>query len=180
LDLPDIEDIDDDDESDAEEELYSSRGKLRSCTSVSHIDHRFVLASSIHLQRTSSGSGDSYKEKRHDSDDSDSPDQTLDFAALKRARLKNPGTISMFGAISEREGNLDDDSNAASEKIRKLFDLPAAEKIINGKSSHTTKVNSRISGLASEECYDTRLYASHGTTYLFLCPATQNRCIRPS
>jgi hypothetical protein len=70
--------------------------------------------------------------RRKDSDESDS-DQPHDLAALKRARLQNPGTISMFGSFSERDGKgVDDDASANAEKIRKLFDLPSAEKIITG------------------------------------------------
>lgn len=38
----------------------------------------------------------------------------------------------MFGFMSEREGEIDDDAGVSAEKIRKLFDLPEAEKIITG------------------------------------------------
>lgn len=39
----------------------------------------------------------------------------------------------MFGSFSERDGKVaDDDASADAEKIRKLFDLPSAEKIITG------------------------------------------------
>lgn len=39
----------------------------------------------------------------------------------------------MFGSFSDRDGKgADDDASANAEKIRKLFDLPSAEKIITG------------------------------------------------
>jgi hypothetical protein len=38
----------------------------------------------------------------------------------------------MFGSMSERGGQIDDDADINAEKIRKLFDLPEAEKIITG------------------------------------------------
>ena len=68
---------------------------------------------------------------RQGSDESDS-DQALDLAALKRARLSNPGTISMLGSISPRAGQFEDEDALSAEKVRKLFELPSTEKIING------------------------------------------------
>ena len=43
----------------------------------------------------------------------------------------------MFGSFSERDRkDVDDDASASAEKIRKLFDLPSAEKIITGMECH--------------------------------------------
>jgi len=95
------------------------------------------VASSIRLQRNSSGSGDSFRDKRHDSDHSDTDSEALDLSAIRRARLQHPGTISMFGSISARGAGKDaeDEVTANEENLRNLFDLPASEKIITGMNS---------------------------------------------
>lgn len=41
----------------------------------------------------------------------------------------------MFGSMSERGEQIDDDATVNAEKVRKLFDLPGSEKIITGMKS---------------------------------------------
>jgi hypothetical protein len=66
--------------------------------------------------------------RRHsEEDDSDSSDQALDLAALKRSRLQHPGTISMFEAAEQGT-----EPAGIAEKVRDMFDLPAREKFITG------------------------------------------------
>lgn len=73
---------------------------------------------------------------REYSDDSDSSDQALDMAALKRARGENPGTISILGSLAGTDGKLgDDEAKANAEKAKQLFELPSTEKIITGTRS---------------------------------------------
>ena len=132
MELPDIEHpgYSDEEDDDGEEDLHSdSRGTVDDL--LSRIE---LVASSIRLQRTSSGSGDSFRDKRHDSDHSDTDSEALDLSAVRRARLQNPGTISMFGSISAKGAGKDaeDEGTANEDKLRKLFDLPASEKIITG------------------------------------------------
>jgi sterol 3beta-glucosyltransferase len=62
-----------------------------------------------------------------DDDDSDSSDQAFDLAALKRSRLQHPGTISMFGSVSDQGQGA-----VQAEKMRELFELPSAEMIKTG------------------------------------------------
>ena len=83
----------------------------------------------MRLHRTSSGSGDSLKATA--ADGSDGNDSDLDLAGLTRARIQHPGTISMFGSFSDR-ANPDDGQETTSTKLRKLFELPEEEKILNG------------------------------------------------
>lgn len=118
------------------------------------------------MKRDSSGEFDQHGE----SEESDS-DRALDLAALRRSRLQNPGKISMFGSISGRKID-DDDDLASAEKVKKLFDLPSTEKIITGVYAFCVYSDSRISRLVSKECYDTRIHASHRATHLFLCPTS--------
>ena len=139
MELPDIEDpgYSDEEDDDGDEDLHSdSRGN--GGRSFAHID---FVASSIRLQRTSSGSGDSFRDRRHDSDHSDTDSEALDLSAIRRARLQNPGTISMFGSISAKGVGKDaeDEGTANEDKLRKLFDLPASEKIITGMA-HVPRV----------------------------------------
>jgi hypothetical protein len=66
--------------------------------------------------------------KRHSEDDhSDSSNQALGLAALKRSRLQHPGTISMFEAAEKGT-----EPAGMAEKVRDMFDLPAWEKFITG------------------------------------------------
>jgi hypothetical protein len=128
----------------------------------------------MRMKRNSSG--ESLAGGHMESEESDS-DQPLDLAALKRARLHDPGTISMFGSIGGRKAE-DEDALATAEKVRTLFDLPSTEKIITGIARESCS-NSRISRMVSKECHDTRIYASYRTTHLLLCPTPQNKCIYP-
>ena len=129
-----------------------------------------LVASSIRMKRNPSG--ESLADGDVQSEDSDS-DQPLDLAALKRARLHNPGTISMFGSMGGRTAE-DEDVRATAEKVRKLFDLPSTEKIITGIAYKSFSYN-RISRMVSKECHDTRIYAPYRGTHLLLCPTPQNK-----
>ena len=87
-----------------------------------------IVASSFKTKRTSSA------ETIREHSDSDSSDQALDLAALKRARRENPGTISILGSLSGTDGNLEDDeAKSNAEKAKELFELPSTEKIITGR-----------------------------------------------
>jgi hypothetical protein len=132
--------------------------------------------SSIPLQRNSSGSGDSLRGKRQDSDESDGSEQVFNLTALKRARLQNVGGMSMFGVISGYAQGPDDDALANAERLRGLFDLPADENISTGSHGSKRGVNGRVSRLADEECHDTRIHASYRTSHLFLRSAPKDRC----
>jgi len=169
-DLTDIEDNDDEDEvSSEEEDVHSSRG----IPSHSYRSDLSGSESSMRLNRASSG--ESIYERRRQSEDSDS-NRVPDFVELNRSRLKNPGSISMFGVDTERSIKVaEEDAQSNAEKARKMFDLPATEKII---SSTTVQYipNTRISRLVDEERYDTRIYGSNPEPYLFLCPTSQDRC----
>ena len=90
------------------------------------------VASSLKAKRTLSA--DTIRDDSDDSDDSEGSDQALDMAALRRARRENPGTISILGSLSAKEGKLEDDeAHANAEKAKQLFELPSTEKIITGK-----------------------------------------------
>jgi hypothetical protein len=134
------------------------------------------VASSIRLERTSSGSGDSFK-ARAEGDDSDGNDSDIDLAGLRRARLQHPGTISMFGSFPEIPGAADDedDPQDAGAKLRKLFDLPLEEKILTGTLDIPLSVDGRISRMACEKCHDTRIYAPYRTIHMLLCSTAENR-----
>ena len=130
----------------------------------------------MQLHRTSSGSGDSFKARA--ADESDGTDNDLDLAGLRRARMQHPGTISMFGSFSDKamKDAPDDGQDTASTKLRKVFELPEEEKILTGTEKIIASgANARISGVAREECYDTRLYVPYRTTHMFLCPTATNR-----
>jgi hypothetical protein len=125
---------------------------------------------------TRNPSGESLAEGQMESEGSDS-DQPLDLSALKRARLHDAGTISMFGSIVGRKVE-DEDALATAEKVKKLFDLPSTEKIITGIACESCSHN-RVPRMVSKECHDTGIYASYRTTHLLLCATPQNKCTYP-
>jgi len=130
----------------------------------------------VHLHRTSSGSGDSFKARA--ADGSDGNDSDLDLAGLRRARMQHPGTISMFGSFSDKamKDAPDDGQETASTKLRMVFELPKEEKILMGTEKIVeSSANARISGMAREECYDTGLYVPYRKIHMFLCPTATDR-----
>jgi hypothetical protein len=132
--------------------------------------------SPVPLQRNSSGSGDSFRDKRQDSDESDSSEQVINLTALKRARLQNSGAMSVFGVISGYDQGPDDNAATNAEKLRDLFDLPVDENIATGSWGSKRGVNSRVSCLVGKECNDTRIHGSHRTPHLFLRPTPKDGC----
>ena len=131
-----------------------------------------MLVSPLLLKRRDSGSSESFRAAKHESDDSDTSDQALDLSTLKESLAQHRGTFTMLDEFSDRPGEAIEDNNW--EKIRAIFDLPASEKIITGNASFGARSDGRISCLASEECHDTRIYAPHRPPYLLLRPSTQN------
>jgi PH domain len=136
------------------------------------------IASSFKTKRTySTETIHEYTNDGDDSDDSHGDGQALDLAALKRARRENPGTISILGSLAGTDGKIgDDEAKANAEKLRELFELSSTEKIVTGKYDFAPS-DVRISGLAVEECHDTRLYASNRTSCLFLCSTAEDERI---
>jgi hypothetical protein len=131
-------------------------------------------ASSVRLNRPSSGGSTA---QRRLSEDSDSSGRQLDLAELKRSRLQHPGKISMFGADPERVTRAaNEDAHSHAEKARELFDLPATEKILSGTALKDIS-NNRISRLVDEERDDPRLHGFNAIPYLLLCAAAADRCI---
>jgi hypothetical protein len=113
----DLPDIDDDEESEDEDDRRSSGGIASGSA--------WLIAESS-LERLHSNASRETMKRHSDSDESDSSDQALDLAALKRSRLQHPGTISLFESANEHQ------DEGFVEKVRDMFDLPASEKFITG------------------------------------------------
>jgi hypothetical protein len=120
-DLPDIADDEySEDEDEDEEDRHSSSGITYGLFRLTYLE--------LSLERLPSSASRETMKRHSEDDDSDSSDQALDLAALRRSRLQHPGTISMFEAADKEKG-----TSGIAEKVRDMFDLPAAEKFITGR-----------------------------------------------
>jgi hypothetical protein len=136
---------------------------------------QLTVASSVQMQRDSSASGDSLRE-RDLGNDSDGSDHALDLAALRRSTLPHPGTISMLGRVSSRLAKEDTEVVPDADKLRALFDVPDSERIDAGLS-FSTVAHLRVPRLARQECHDTGIHGSNKLAHLLLCSSAKDRCI---